>query len=560
MLEAPQPGIPRALVWGGIVVLFFAAIAPTFTWLEFSGGMENLNIATALELRRDHPGKWLIPTLEGEPRVKKPPLTAWLTAAAIRPQTVAAMSSRDASVRRAAADRLAWETRWPSLLAACLMLLAVYELGRVVADPSTGLVAALIAGTTVMFLKFSRSAMIDVHLGLWVTVANVFLAHAILKGRRWRGCLGAGVALGLAFMLKGPVAWVQTLAPVVIYAIVRHFRSQPEERGRGLPWVMPILAATLMMLAVALPWYFYVLHMMPGGQKIWEQEIVVERGEKPSSVLGYLAFLPYLLPWTICFIGGIINARRGMVLAVCLALLPLLLMSFYKDRKERYMFPMTGAVAVVAAGGVITLSRKRESWTGLDRAAVAQHWVLLVIIGVVFPAAAALDRFPELQTVFHTPWLPRAWGAGLTIGLAVVIAGGMLLRRRWVAGLVGATVIVMLVAQAAVMHGYAQTRPGRSDMRPLAEAIWEQYPEALMFNAHPEGKRASVDLSIYLNRVTTWISAEDLNRLDPGTRPKVVVMLQEQKDPAPKPPAGWTFVEKVRRDKDWWWAFVLPPM
>src|SRR6185437_16635116 len=124
--------------------------------------------------------------------------------------------------------------------------------------------------------------------------------------------LGAGVALGLAFMLKGPVAWVQTLAPVVIYAIVRHFRSQPEERGRGLPWVMPILAATLMMLAVALPWYFYVLHMMPGGRKIWEQEIVVERGEKPSSVLGYLAFLPYLLPWTICFIGGIINARRGM--------------------------------------------------------------------------------------------------------------------------------------------------------------------------------------------------------------------------------------------------------
>ena len=145
MLEPPQPGIPRALVWGGIVVLFFAAIAPTLTWLEFSGGMENLNIATALELRRDHPGNWLIPTLEGEPRVKKPPLTAWLTAAAIRPQTVAKMSSRDASVRRAAAEQLAWEVRWPSLLAACLMLVAVYELGRVVADPWTGVVGALIA-------------------------------------------------------------------------------------------------------------------------------------------------------------------------------------------------------------------------------------------------------------------------------------------------------------------------------------------------------------------------------------------------------------------------------
>jgi 4-amino-4-deoxy-L-arabinose transferase-like glycosyltransferase len=557
MLEAPQPGIPRVVVWGGIVVLFFAAIAPTLTWLEFSGGMENLNIATALELRRDHPGKWLIPTLEGEPRVKKPPLAAWLTAAAIRPQTVAAMSSRDANVRRAAADRLAWETRWPSLLAACLMLVAVYELGRVVADPSTGLVAALIAGTTVMFLKFSRSAMIDVHLGLWVTVANVFLAHAVLKGRRWSGCLGAGVALGLAFMLKGPVAWVQTLAPVVIYVAVRYGRSKPEERGRALPWVMPIVGGTVVMLAIALPWYFYVLQIMPEGRKIWANEIVDQRGEKPSTVLGYLAFLPYLLPWTICFIGGIISARRGMVLAVCLAVLPLVLMTLYKDRKERYMFPMTGAAAVVAAGGIMTLARKRDPWTGLDRAAVAQHWVLLVIIGVVFPAAAAMDRFPQLQTVFHTPWLGRDWGAGLTIGLAVVIAAGMLLRRRWVAALVGTTVIVMLVAQAAALYGYAQTRSGRSDMRPLADAIWEQYPEALMFNAHPKGKRASVDLSMYLNRVTTWISEDDLARLRPGARPKVVVMLQEQKEAAPTPPAGWTFVEKVRRDKDWWWAFVL---
>jgi hypothetical protein len=246
-----------------------------------------------------------------------------------------------------------------------------------------------------------------------------------------------------------------------------------------------------------------------------------------------------------------------MVLAVFLALLPLLLMSFYKDRKERYMFPVMGAAAVVAAGGIMTLARKREPWGGLERAAVAQHWVLLVAIGVIFPAAAALDRFPELQTVFHTPWLARGWAVGLTIGLSLVIAVGILVRRHWVMALTGATVVVLLTVQAAALHGYAQTRPGRSDMRPLAQAIWEKYPEALMYNAHPGGKRASVDLSIYLNRVTRWISPDDLGQLKPGRAPKVVVMLQERGDPDPKPPAGWTFVEKVKRDKDWWWAFAL---
>src|SRR5882762_8380635 len=105
MAQPPQ-SMPRILVWLGIVVLFFGAVAPTLSWLEFSGGMENLNIATALELRRDHPDSWLVPTLEGEPRVKKPPLTAWITAAAIHPQTVADLSSLEPAVRRAAADRL----------------------------------------------------------------------------------------------------------------------------------------------------------------------------------------------------------------------------------------------------------------------------------------------------------------------------------------------------------------------------------------------------------------------------------------------------------------------
>jgi 4-amino-4-deoxy-L-arabinose transferase-like glycosyltransferase len=554
-----QRSVPRALIWVGIVALFFAAVAPTLSWLEFSGGMENLNIATALELRRDHPDNWLIPTLEGKPRTKKPPLTAWITAWAIRPQTVAAMSDGDPEVRAAAAKRLAWEVRWPSLLAACLMLVAVYELGRVVADPKVGVVAAIIGGTTVLFLKFGRSAMIDVHLGLWVTVANVFLAHAILKGRRWSGCIGAGVALGMAFLLKGPVAFVQTLAPVALFVVVRQWWGERDEHPHKgvVSWIGAITLGLLVMGAVALPWYLYILRTVPGAWDVWMHEATDERGEKPSSILGYLALLPYLLPWTICFIGGIISARRGVVLAVLLAILPLVIMSFYKDRKERYMFPVMGAAAVVAATGIVTLARKRDDWNGLDRAAVVQHWVLLVAIGLLLPAATATTRFPELTTVSQGPWISRGIGAMLTVGLGIVIAVAMLFRRQWLAALLSATVIVMLAAHAVVIHGYAQTRAGVSEMRPLAAAIWQTHPDAVMYNAHPLEKRASVDLSIYLNRVTTWVSPDELAALTPGARPRVVVMLQNPKEPEPQAPAGWKFLHKVARDKDWWWAFVL---
>jgi len=313
----------------------------------------------------------------------------------------------------------------------------------------------------------------------------------------------------------------------------------------------------LVMCAVALPWYLYILRTVPGAWEVWTHEATDERGEKPSTVLGYLALLPYLLPWTICFIGGVITARRGMLLAVFLAVLPLVLMSFYKDRKERYMFPVTGAAAVVAAAGIVKLARKRDDWNSLDRAAVIQHWVLLVAIGVLLPAAAASTRIPELTTVTHAPWLSRATGAMLTVGLGIVIAAAMLFRRRWLVALLSATVIVMLAAHAVVIHGYAKTRAGLSDMRPLANAIWQSHPDAVMYNAHPLEKRASVDLSIYLNRVTTWVSADELAALTPGPRPLVVVMLQNPKEPEPRPPAGWKLLQKVSRDKDWWWAFVL---
>src|SRR5437762_1339331 len=88
-----------------IAASFFAAVAPTLRWQEFSGGSENLVVETVLEMRRG--GPWLIPTLVGVPRMTKPPLTAWLTAATVRPDTVARLTTRDRAARDAAFADLA---------------------------------------------------------------------------------------------------------------------------------------------------------------------------------------------------------------------------------------------------------------------------------------------------------------------------------------------------------------------------------------------------------------------------------------------------------------------
>jgi len=405
---------------------------------------------------------------------------------------------------------------------------------------------------------FGRSATIDVNLGLWVTLANVGIAHALLHRRRWFGCTLASVALGLAFLAKGPVGFVQSLVPALLYAIVRWWRDDralgPIEWRR---WIAPALVGLLLVLAIALPWYVYVIRHVPGGYRVWMTEAIEERGEKPSRLFEYLSFLPFILPWTISFIAGVISARRGMVLAAFLAIAPLVLLTLYKDRKERYMYPATAAAAVVAAGGILAVARKREAWTALDRAFIAQHWAILVAAGVIFPAVAATTWTHWFLTTDGQPWLGRAWGAGLTVAMGAVIAAAMLARRNWVPALAAATVIVLLTVHAAAIHGYARTEAGLSPMRPLARAIWRAAPDAQMYNAHPKGKRASVDLSIYMNRVTELVTMHELTRLQPGPRPKVVVMLQDNGGAAPAPPPGWTYLDRVPRDKDFWWAFAL---
>ena len=129
---APAPsrtGWADRLVPVALAAAFFAALAPTLSWVEFVNGSEDSVVATALDIRRG--GPWWVPQLFGEPRTRKPPVAAWAAAAGVRPSTAAALNSPDAAVRDRAYRRLNREVRWIALAAACGMVAAVYGLGRI---------------------------------------------------------------------------------------------------------------------------------------------------------------------------------------------------------------------------------------------------------------------------------------------------------------------------------------------------------------------------------------------------------------------------------------------
>ena len=234
-LTSESPDLPPRRAWLYTVLIaavVFAAVAPTLRWTQLTGGNENIVIETALEIRRGECG-WLLPTMLGEPRVKKPPLVAWIVAASLRDETIHALS--DPARRERAYVDLAWQVRWSALLAGCGTILATFALARAVLNNRDAVIAAAVVGTLLMFQRYMRQSTTDVHLTLWVAVANAAMALGLLRGRWTIATLVAATALGIAFLCKGPVALVQTLAPALAFVTIRRFWLDTPNRSGDLP-------------------------------------------------------------------------------------------------------------------------------------------------------------------------------------------------------------------------------------------------------------------------------------------------------------------------------------
>jgi 4-amino-4-deoxy-L-arabinose transferase-like glycosyltransferase len=357
-------GAARAWFWAIVLVAtFFAAVAPTLTMLEFSNGSEGLNVSTAMEIRRT--GHWLVPTLQGKTRLAKPPLTAWITASAMRLSTLAEIRSTDAVVRDRAFRALSWQVRLPALAAACIALLATFAMVRTVLasrdDRAAALVSVAVAASMMLLLRFCRYATTDVYMLMWVAVANALLARAAFSGQWWAGCIGAGAVLGLSILTKGPVAFLQTMIPAVLFAAIGP-RVVTPALPRRVQW-RPVLAGLAVALLIGLPWFVIVAARESAAWQVWFSEVsrIDATDAAPDAWYSQLLMILYATPWMIYLIAGLLGsavatARRKdppLVFAATMLVVPLVIMSLFKDRVIRYTLPLVPAASLVAAIAVV---------------------------------------------------------------------------------------------------------------------------------------------------------------------------------------------------------------
>lgn len=360
----PLPGAPHRL--GPMVALLALAV---LCWKlgDLPLLSENEGRRAAVIQTMHGGGELLLPRLNGEIYIDKPPLHYWLGTA------VAGLHG--------AADE--WALRLPSALAALALLAGLYAaLGRQTTRDAGRWVAAfavLALLGNVSFSVFGRRAEIDMLLTALAGGAWLAGSHYLLVDRRKRWLDLAYALTGLAILGKGPVALLFFPAPLLGYwlhtrnpdalAVLRHWRG----------W--------LLCLAPGLSWYGAVTARL--GWAVWAPVVATDLAGKAyggafDPVYDYLLWmLGDFAPFSLLLLATpraswrCWRATPTGVLHLYGALLPLLVLSLLANKHVKYLLPAYPTVAMLIGLRLTefaTVSKRRVQLITLGSLLLAAGW------------------------------------------------------------------------------------------------------------------------------------------------------------------------------------------
>ena len=197
-------------------------------------------------------GEWLVPILQGQPYLDKPPLFYWLVMASYM-----LLGAQE------------WSARLMPALAIHGCVLLTYFLGRRSLGERAAWWGALALALSPAFVGMGRLLVLDGVLAFFVTL-SIFCCFEAVRGWRLRRgwWLMAALACGLGILTKGPVALVLLLPPVWLYR--RLNSSAAPITWRALAEFIGVL------VLVTAPWYLAMCVRLPGfaGYFLWEHNVV----------------------------------------------------------------------------------------------------------------------------------------------------------------------------------------------------------------------------------------------------------------------------------------------
>jgi hypothetical protein len=189
-------------------------------------------------------GDWIVPYLQGEPYLDKPPMLYWLVMISYK-----VFGIHDWSARLVPAFALE----------GCILLTLAF--GRRWFGERAAFWSSLLLSLAPGFVSMGRLLIMDGLLTLWVTL-SLCAAYEAIRGDRLKPTwwLVSACACGLGLLTKGPVALLLLIPPCLAYCCLHSQLNRLRWYWLGL--------FVAVCLAIPLPWYVAICLRSPGSGQL----------------------------------------------------------------------------------------------------------------------------------------------------------------------------------------------------------------------------------------------------------------------------------------------------
>jgi len=320
-------------------------------------------------------GDWVMPTLNGKPRLNKTPLSYWLVA------SFAKITGR--------VDE--FTARFPSAVFAVLTAISIlYFVNRWLSFR----IAVLCTGvwtTSLAFIRNSHSARPDMVLTFFITLCFLSFYSAVNSSSRRQQVAYAlifWVSFGLANLAKGPAPLPLVIIPLFFFIII-------SKNWSVLPKLLPFIGSVIF-LAIVLPWPLIIAHNLNWDLTLWKHEFVdrlfgtYARGRYPFYYY-FLMMFKYVTPWVI-FLPMALAAPFYKVWKKKQPVMKFLWIWFALDfafltidlgKRQHYILPLIPAMAILIGIVFEDMAFTRKAYSANFVKRTLQSYIVIIIVGSI---------------------------------------------------------------------------------------------------------------------------------------------------------------------------------
>ena len=372
-------------------------------------------------------GDWLIPRLNHQVYLEKPPVMYWGMIAGFK-----------------LLGRNEWGVRVFFGLCYALTVCAVGAIAMSFWGRRDAVLASLVYATTAVPFVAGNVARPDTPLALFTTLTLYFFWKSLTaKGNVsavWKLLMCA--AIGVGVLCKGPAALIPTGA-LFLYLIIA---GRIKEFFFTL-WAIPCF---LIFSAVALPWYFFVARSVPGSASyLWDNyvygRLISTKYARHPGLGGIidayalpltLGLLPWVLAWPVIFLRRgkdtwqarpfqLLRNLRHHTVALLLFLwigVQLLILFLSSSKLPLYVLPVFPAIALITARSLVLSLGDKKLPLYVTGAILAWSIAMVAAKAISANVESSNLEFLRRSAVKDTRYLAREINAVLPAGYTTILA------------------------------------------------------------------------------------------------------------------------------------------